>query len=148
PSVRSAAHDVAAQSVRSAVATIARRDAAVLHPAMTLRGDLAFDSLMLLELLVALEAQHGRSLDAQRLNACQTPGDGEGILRERAEPRRPAATSTISEAEPNPLEVPEPLREAAMHWLGRAQHGFYDRVLTTTVLGRAHIPYNRNVIVV
>jgi long-chain acyl-CoA synthetase len=148
PSVRSAAHDVAAQSVRAAVATIARRDTAALHPAMTLRGDLAFDSLMLLELLVALEAQHGRSFDAERLNACQTLGDVEALLRERAETRRPVATSTIAEAEPNPLEVPEPLREAAMHWLGRAQHGFYDRVLQTKVFGRAHIPYNRNVIVV
>jgi long-chain acyl-CoA synthetase len=147
PSVRSGAHDVAAQSVRSAVATIARRDATTLHPAMSLRGDLAFDSLMLLELLVALEGQHGRSFDAERLNACQTLGDVEALLRERAETRRPVATATIAEADPRRLEVPEPLREAAMHWLGRAQHGFYDRVLETKVLGRAHIPYNRNVIV-
>jgi long-chain acyl-CoA synthetase len=68
-------------------------------------------------------------------------------LRERAETRRPVATSTILEAEPRSLEVPEPLREAAMHWLGRAQHGFYDQVLETRVTGRAHIPYNRNVLV-
>ncbi|HWP08245.1 MAG TPA: AMP-binding protein [Polyangiaceae bacterium] len=147
PSVRSGAHDVAAQSVRSAAATIARRDAQSLHPAMSLRGDLAFDSLMLLELLVALEAQHGRSFDAERLNACQTLGDVEALLRERAETRRPVASATIVEATPRNLEVPEPLRDAAMHWLGRAQHGFYDRVLETAVLGRAHIPYNRNVIV-
>src|SRR4029079_8513413 len=119
PSVRSGAHDVAAQSVRSAAATIARRDVASLHPAMSLRGDLAFDSLMLLELLVALEGQHGRSFDAERLNACQTLGDVEALVRERAETRGPVASATIVEATPRNLEVPEPLRDAAMHWLRR-----------------------------
>ena len=147
PSSRSGASDVAAQSVRSAVAAIGRRDAASLHPGQSLRGDLAFDSLMLLELLVALESQLGRTFDAERLNACHTLGDVESLLRERPETRRPVATTTIVDAEPRALDVPEPLREAAMHWLGRAQHGFYDRVLTTKVTGRAHIPYNRNVIV-
>jgi long-chain acyl-CoA synthetase len=34
-----------------------------------------------------------------------------------------------------------------MHWLGRAQLGFYDRVLSTKVTGRANIPFDRNVIV-
>jgi long-chain acyl-CoA synthetase len=148
PSSRSGAIDVAAQSVRSAVATIGRRDPATLHAGHSLRGDLGFDSLMLLELLVALESQHGRTFDAERLNACHTIGDVETLLRERAETRRPALTTTITAAEPSSLEVPEPLREAAMYWLGRAQHGFYDRVLTTKVSGRAHIPHNRNVIVV
>jgi long-chain acyl-CoA synthetase len=148
PSSRAGASDVAAQSVRAAVATIGRRDATSLHAGLSLRGDLGFDSLMLLELLVALESQHGRTFDAERLNACHTLGDVETLLRERPETRRPVATNTIVEAESAALEVPEPLREAAMYWLGRAQHGFYERVLTTKVTGRAHIPYNRNVIVV
>jgi long-chain acyl-CoA synthetase len=34
-----------------------------------------------------------------------------------------------------------------MHWLGRAQMGFYDRVMQTRVSGRAFIPQNRNVLV-
>jgi long-chain acyl-CoA synthetase len=147
PNSRSGVTDVAAQSVRSAVAAIARRDLLALGPELNLRGDLGFDSLMLLELLVALESQHGRTFDADRLNACQTVGDIETLLRERAETRRPVSTTTIATAEPRSLEVPEPLREAAMHWLGRAQHGFYDSVLETRVTGRAHIPYNRNVLV-
>jgi long-chain acyl-CoA synthetase len=137
--------DGAVRGVRAAVATIARRDAATLHPTNTLRGDLGFDSLMLLELLVALEAQAGRSLDAERLNACQTIGDVESALRERGAAR--GQSTSIVEAEPTSFEVPVPLREAAMHWLGRAQHGFYERVLQTTVRGRAYIPHNRNVIV-
>ncbi len=44
--------------MRRAIATIARRDPETLHARLdTLRGDLGFDSLMLLELLVALETQ-------------------------------------------------------------------------------------------
>ncbi len=134
------------RGVRAAAATIARRDPASLHGTTSLRGDLGFDSLMLLELLVALEAQAGRSLDAERLSACQTVGDVEAVLGEQSRSMAPS-TSTIVEAEPESLEVPEPLREAAMHWLGRAQHGFYEKVLKTRVSGRAFIPHNRNVIV-
>lgn len=135
----------AVRGVRAAVAAIARRDVATLHPSQTLRGDLGFDSLMLLELLVALEAQAGRSLDAERLNACQTIGDVESALRERGAAR--GQSTTIVKEEETSFEVPVPLREAAMHWLGRAQHGFYERVMHTTVRGRAYIPHNRNVIV-
>jgi long-chain acyl-CoA synthetase len=43
--------------------------------------------------------------------------------------------------------VPPALREAAMEWMGRAQLGFYDQVLSTKVSGRAFIPFNRHVIV-
>ncbi|HEX6764040.1 MAG TPA: AMP-binding protein, partial [Polyangiaceae bacterium] len=133
-------------AVRAAVAMIARREPREIHAGMSLRGDLGFDSLMLLELLVALEAQAGRALDAESLNASVTVGDAETLFARAGEGRRPA-TSTIVEEETEPLHVPEPLRKAAMHWLGRAQLGFYDSVLTTKVTGRANIPFNRNVIV-
>lgn len=114
---------------------------------MSLRADLGFDSLMLLELLVALEAQLGASVDAERLNACVTLGDAEALMRETGAGRRPARTAAIEGADDPPLELPPALRDAAMHWLGRAQTGFYDRVLRTRVSGRAFIPHNRNVLV-
>ncbi len=60
---------------------------------------------------------------------------------------RHAATASIEREDETPLELPPPLREAAMHWLGRAQMGFYDRVLRTTVTGRAFIPHNRNTLI-
>jgi long-chain acyl-CoA synthetase len=134
-----------ASAVKSAVAMIARREPREIQSSMSLRGDLGFDSLMLLELLVALEAQAGRTLDAESLNASVTVGDAEVLFRRGSE--RKSGTTEIVEAEAKPLEVPEPLRRAAMHWLGQAQLGFYDRVLTTKVTGRANIPHNRNVIV-
>ncbi len=139
--------DKAARLVRSAVATISRREPETLHAGLTLRGDLGFDSLMLLELLVALETQLGKSVDAEKLNACATVGDAEAILRELGENKRVSSTDKIEREEERPIELPEPLRRAAMHWLGQAQLGFYDKVLDTRVTGRAFIPHNRNVIV-
>jgi long-chain acyl-CoA synthetase len=135
-----------ASAVRAAVALIARREPRDIQPGMSLRGDLGFDSLMLLELLVALEAQAGRTLDAESLNASVTVGDAEALFRRASDARR-GTTASIVEEDERPLDVPEPLRRAAMHWLGRAQLGFYDSVLTTKVSGRANIPHNRNVIV-
>ncbi len=148
PSLSAAAADGASRMVRAAVGVIARRDPASLTPAMTLRGDLGFDSLMLLELLVALETQVSSSVDADALTECETVGDVELILRDtEAARRRARSTVTIEREEEEPLELPPALREAAMAWLGRGQMAFYDRVLKVAVTGRAFLPYNRNVIV-
>ncbi len=146
-SSRSGARDGAASLVRAAVGTIARRDPAQIRPDMTLRGDFGFDSLMLLELLVALEAQLGHSLDAERLSAATTVGEVEAALREVSDSRKIASTSSIEQEKDKPLEIPPALRDAAMHWMGRAQMGFYDTVLRTKVTGRAFIPHNRSTII-
>jgi long-chain acyl-CoA synthetase len=129
------------------VGAIARRDPAQITPEMTLRGDFGFDSLMLLELLVALEAQVGHSLDAERLSAATTVGEVETAVRETREAHKLAVTSDIERETDKPLEIPPALREAAMHWMGRAQMGFYDKVLRTKVSGRAFIPQNRSAII-
>lgn len=140
--------DGAARIVRAAIASIGRRDAAAISPAMTLRGDLGFDSLMLLELLVALEGQVGQSLDAEKMNTCETVGSVEALIRESAAVRRLGRSgAAIVTEDDRPIELPPALRHAAMHWLGRAQMGFYDSVMRTTVTGRAFIPQNRNVLV-
>ena len=146
-SSRGALRDGAASLVRAAVGTIARRDPATIRPEMTLRGDFGFDSLMLLELLVALEAQVGHSLDAEKLAAVATVAEVEAVVRETHDTRKLASTTSIEEEEEKPLEIPPALREAAMHWMGRAQMGFYDTVLRTKVSGRAFIPHNRSTIV-
>jgi len=140
------ANDANASIVRRAIAAIARRDPARLRGTDTLRGDLGFDSLMLLELLVALEARAGRSVDAERLNAAETVADAEALFKEELGARRVSPTKAI-ESSDEPLEIPPELRRAAMSVLGRAQLGFYDQVLSTKVTGRAFIPHNRNVIV-
>ncbi len=138
----------AARMVRSAIAVIGRKTPAEILPGMTLRGDLGFDSLMLLELLVALENQVHDAVDADRLNAAETVADVEALLRDTGAARRLSrTTATVESLEEAPIELSPPLREAAMHWLGRAQMGFYRSVMRTTVTGGAFIPQNRNVLV-
>jgi long-chain acyl-CoA synthetase len=102
---------------------------------------------MLLELLVALEAQVGTNVDAERLADCNTLSDVLGVLSETRAGKRLSRTQVVEEAESEPLNLPPALREAAMHWMGRAQMKFYESVLSTRVTGRAFIPYNRNTLV-
>ncbi len=148
PRMEGAEHlNVSAQRVRAAVGAITRKDPKKLAPGMSLRGDLGFDSLMLLELLVALESQLGQTLDAERLSACDTIADAEAVVAEVSSASRPSATASIERETEESLEIPPQMRDAAMHWMGRAQMGFYDRVLRTKITGRAFLPYNRNTIV-
>lgn len=138
--------DARKAKVRAVIGTISRRNPAQIAEEHSLRGDLGFDSLMLLELLVALETQSGRGVDAESLTLCTTVSDVETLFAEVCDARQVSATSIIEKDEGS-VELPPALREAAMFWMGRAQHGFYDRVLRTRVSGRNFIPYNRNTIV-
>jgi long-chain acyl-CoA synthetase len=137
----------AARLVRAAIATIARKSPVEVLPTMTLRGDLGLDSLMLLELLVALEGQVKDAIDADRLNTCETVADVEALLSITGAARRLARTTPVESDDKAPLELPPELRTAAMHWLGRTQMGFYHSVMRTRVTGRAFIPHNRNTLV-
>ncbi len=112
----------------------------------TLQGDLGFDSLLMTELLGVLESRFG-SIDAQRLHVCQTVADVEELVSAGGRPLpaarpaapRPAATSIV---------LPEPVQQLGKALVGRMQDFFYGEVMKPRVFGRAHIPHNRNVIVV
>src|SRR5690606_15173085 len=131
---------------RRVLGTLTRRDPKLIAPQMTLRGELGLDSLMSLELLVALEAQVGRTIDAERFERCQTVADAEALVRELGQ-RIDAAPGGPAEAALS-FDLPQPLRRAAMRWMGRAQGNFYEQVMRTRVFGRAFIPRNRNVLVI
>jgi long-chain acyl-CoA synthetase len=115
----------------------------------SLQGDLGFDSLVLTELLEALEARFG-AIDPHRLQACTTVADVEALVQEaheggahgartvRADNRAPAA----------PIVLPEPVQQAGKAFVGKLQDFFYGDIMKPRVLGRANIPHNRNVIVV
>ena len=139
--------DAPAQLVRRVVASIARRQPADIDAAMSLRGDLGFDSLMLLEVLVALEQQTGSSVDADQMAQCDSVGDVEVLARGLGATRR-LDTTTIEREEETPIEVPQALRAAAMEWLGRGQISFYDKVMKVDLKGRAYVPHNRPTLVV
>ena len=76
------AGDGADQMASAAIAVVCRRSPAALKPEQSLRGELGFDSLMLLELLVSLEGQLGRPVDSERLAQCQTVSDVTQLVRE------------------------------------------------------------------
>jgi long-chain acyl-CoA synthetase len=141
--------DTADQMASAAIGVVCRRSPALLKPEHSLRGDLGFDSLMLLELLVSLEGHLGRAVDSERLAQCQSVADVTQLVRETGAARAaPAASAVIEAVDKAPLKVPPLVRDAAMHWLGQAQMGFYSNVMSTDVTGQAFIPANRNTLVI
>ncbi len=145
---RTEANGVASSPVRTAIAAVRgiSPDAVTAHT--TLQGDLGFDSLMLTELLEALEARFG-SVDPQQLQRCVTAGDVEELPHAAR-----AAAVTVSPPPPRdrssetPVVLPEPIREAGKALVGRLRDVFYAEVMKPQVFGRAHIPYNRPAIIV
>ncbi len=140
--------DALTRAVTGLVAAISRRTPDAVAPSMTLRGDLGFDSLMALELLVALETKLGRALDGEELAKAATVTDLVQTVRKQRG-ALPNKTGVISDdAAQESVTIPEPLREAAMEWLGRGQSSFFSAVMRTKVKGRAFIPHNRRTLVV
>jgi long-chain acyl-CoA synthetase len=66
--------------VRHAIATIANKKAQEIGAGTRFKADLGFDSLMAMELSVALEAQLGRPIDNTRLAACETVAELEALV--------------------------------------------------------------------
>ncbi len=141
--------DGAVSPVRLAIAAVLSKSPKEIHGHATLQDDLGFDSLTLTELLGALESKYG-TIDPAALTAARTVEDVERLLADR-HARGESRTKQIegrSARESAPLKLPEPVKEMAKGLLGRLQMGFYDKVMTPTVTGRAFIPHNRPTIVV
>ena len=132
--------------VQHAVAAIAGRKPAEITDSMSLAVDLGFDSLMSMELQVALEAQTGSAFDPAELNRVETVADVVALLGNR--PARNAMVLRDEDEEAEPIALPAPVALAAKEMLTRAQGSFYGRVMRPKVYGRAFIPHNRNSIVV
>ncbi len=141
--------DAGAESspVRAAVAAAARVELGAVVSHATLDGDLGFDSLMRTELLEALEARFG-AVDPQRLQSCLTVGDVEDLVRAVPSGVRVPSPSVATSGPPVPLVVPEPVQQAGKALIGGLQDLFYGQVMKPRVVGRANVPFNRNVIVV
>lgn len=134
-------------AARHAIAAIANRKPSEIAAAMSLKGDLGFDSLMAMELSVALEAQSARPLDVTKLARCETVAEVEALVAEAGAASIEAARA-VEEAEPEePIKLPPVVADAAKKVLTAGQMGFYHRVMRPSVYGRAYIPYNRNTIV-
>ncbi|HTJ84857.1 MAG TPA: AMP-binding protein [Polyangiaceae bacterium] len=143
-----AATDSGVSDVRAILATLTGKPAHAITASATLRGDLGVDSLLSVELVSALEASLGTAVDGKDLARCETVGDVEEVVRRTNR----AAAIQIEEVAPEergeePIKVPEPIADAAKRALTAVQMGFYDKVMSPRVYGRAHIPHNRNTIV-
>ncbi|MGH7294753.1 MAG: 1-acyl-sn-glycerol-3-phosphate acyltransferase, partial [Polyangiaceae bacterium] len=138
--------DSAASPVAVAIAGVKGIPVEEVTPHATLQGELGFDSLMLTELLEALEARFG-AIDPQRLQACATVADVEDLLRNH-DAQSPRAIESASRRPSAPITLPEPVQEAGKAFIGKLQDFFYGEMMKPRVYGRAHIPHNRSVIVV
>jgi len=132
-------------SVQQAIAAIAAREASTIQPEMNLATDLGFDSLMSMELTVALEKQLGRTLDSEEISQVETVAD---LTRLLGSSRSQRSITTIEKDDPETVHLPAPVARVAKDLLTRAQMGFYDNVMKPHVYGRSFIPHNRNTIVV
>jgi long-chain acyl-CoA synthetase len=137
-----------ATPARAVIAGVCGVPLADIAPASVLRGELGFDSLLMTELLEALETRFG-ALDPARLEACVTAGDVDELVGQTgyAAQAGTARTPARRDAEA-PIVLPEPVQEAGRALLGKAQDFFYGEVMKPRVYGRAHIPHNRNTIVI
>ncbi len=114
----------------------------------TLHGDLGFDSLLLTELLETLETRIG-TIDPNRLQACVTVADVDEMVSASSSARASLHRSAVPMREPaETIVLPEPVQEIGRAIIGKVQDLFYGEVMKVRVFGRAHIPHNRNVIVI
>jgi long-chain acyl-CoA synthetase len=135
--------------VRQAISVVSGRPQREVVPSATLQGDLGFDSLMLTELLEALETRLKVTIDPPSLMGCQTVDDVEHLVeRLRSTPARPAPVKPIESRSEKVVELPEPVKEVAKDAIGVLQNFFYGTMMKPRVIGRAFIPHNRNTIVV
>lgn len=130
--------------VRDVVAQVAQRNRSEVNPGSRM-DDLGFDSLMLTELTVALEAA-GLSLpDAGVLGEMETVGEletlvasqGLSLARDKAAKAIVAASDARVEDD---INVPGAVANAGRAALGRGQAMLYSRYLDTKVSGKAFIP--------
>lgn len=136
---------VEASPVRLAIAGVKGIPVEEVTTHASLQGELGFDSLLLTELLEALEARYG-AIDPQRLQACATVADVEEIVRSADE--HLARPKLVAREPSAPVVLPEPVQQVGKALIGKLQDFFYGEVMKPRVFGRAHIPQNRNVIVV
>ena len=111
--------------------------------------ELGFDSLMMTELAVALEAAGVALPDASELSSLETVGDLERFAASRrragiatAKARRLISTDTgnTSNGETDDVHIPAPLVSAGRRVLDAGQRAIYERVLHTKVVGSAYVP--------
>ena len=135
--------------VAELVADVCRRPRAEVGPETRL-ADLGFDSLMLTELTAALEVAGVPPSAAEDLRGVVTVGELARMIRHLGAGQRDAdAGAREPEEEPSEeIAVPGAVARLGRALLGLGQDALYRRFHTTRVHGSAHVPHDRNVLVV
>ncbi len=132
------------------IGTLCDMDPSHLHPTMHFQDDLAFDSLMVVELNSILETK-GYHLPPGTLATAETLQE----LRDMLEGGSGATSGALVRTNKGTLsrvdeyDVPDPISRWGKGMLHRAQIGSYANLFNVKVYGRANIPHhNPNVIVI
>jgi long-chain acyl-CoA synthetase len=150
--------------VRAAISLVAGVETPKLAASTRMAEDLGFDSLMWVELQGSLEQIAGTTMEPEVLAQKETIAAVESYVRERAQQKGAARAKKGDVIEPRePREHAERKRDIVgdlasallpvIKPLGRtaiatAQRDMFRTLFDAHVTGRAHIPYNRNTIVV
>ena len=128
------------------IAAVSNRPRASITPDTRFEA-LGFDSLMYVELAIALEEAGAAPMATNDLYALEDVRElSRALARHPAQPRR-LQTAVRESRPPGEIRVPPLLRAAGASGLGALQRVFYDTVLDTTYEGRANVPVHTNFIV-
>jgi long-chain acyl-CoA synthetase len=133
------------------IAEVSQQPRSKVNNAARLQGDLGFDSLMLTELQVGLEAS-GVALPAiEDLTSVQTVGELAKLIKTSKRtvdiaPR--AAEKDEPEEKDEEIAVPDMVANAGRKLLGLGQKLLYTSMFDVTVYGQNYIPRTRNFLVV
>jgi len=97
-----------------------------------------------------LEGRYG-GIDPERLQECITVAEVDDLVRASAGAvvaARARAEAGATRRVDEPIVLPEPVQQVGRALVGKAQDLFYREVMSPRVFGRAHIPHNRQTIVV
>lgn len=131
-------------AVRHAIARVGNVDVSRVVGSTRITEELAFDSLMWVELAAALDDLPGGHPAVEALARCETVSEIEALVD--APPV--LAAPVIEDVERVPFRFPQAAVPSLKKMLRRGQRSIYEDLLDVDVVGRAHIPQNRSVLVV
>jgi long-chain acyl-CoA synthetase len=136
------------------LAEVTRRPRTEITHETRLATDLGLDSLMLTELTAALEEAGLPASAAEHIQDVQTVAElsrlvAGAVRRGTPEPERAApARDPDARDEEGEIAVPAAVARIGRKLLGLGQKALYERYYDTRVVGLAHVPHDRNVLVV
>ena len=122
------------------LAELAQRPQGSVHAQTRLVADLAFDSLIVAELAVALEKAGVKAPDESRFASLVTAGDLARAVEKREEESEPLAAALATEE--SEINVPASVARAGRKLIDTFQHGLYGKLFDIEIEGQAHVPPN------